>query len=71
MQFNPFAVKTLALREARKEVEASLRPRNVKVQSLSYRELMEWSELYLADHREEMMASAQRVVAQWNSCKAR
>jgi hypothetical protein len=57
--------RTLALHNAKNRVK-ELRKHNVKLQSLSCRDLAIWADLYLSDHREEMMAWAQNVVAEWN-----
>jgi hypothetical protein len=58
--------RTLALYNAKNRVKEELRKHNVKLQSLSSRDLAIWADLYFSNHREEMMASALRIVAEWN-----
>jgi hypothetical protein len=63
--------RTLAPYNAKNRVKEELRKHNVKLQSLSSRDLALWADLYLSDHREEMLASALRIVAESSDCKAR
>jgi hypothetical protein len=64
------AAHTLALYRAKNRVKEELRRHNIKLQSLTAREIAVWAALYLEDNREELMEWAQATVAEWE-CQRR
>jgi hypothetical protein len=57
------AVATLARQAARKAVKHRLRADGIKPHSLSMKEISALADNYLAQHREQLVAEAKRIVA--------
>jgi hypothetical protein len=60
-----FAARVRALQLATNEVKAQLQRQGLRLSQVTYRELRVSAEQYLADHREELFASAKVDVERW------
>jgi hypothetical protein len=59
------AARTLALQAALNATKLRLRAKGFRVSDFTRKELVAHAEIYLADHREELIANAKIVVAGW------
>jgi hypothetical protein len=59
------ATNTLALQRALNLTKRQLQAQGLRPSHFSHRELVIRAERYLAAHREELIADAQRIVARW------
>ena len=60
-----FAARVRALQLATNEVKVQLQRQGLRLSQVTYRELRVSAEQYLADHREELFASAKVDVERW------
>jgi hypothetical protein len=59
------AAYTLALQAAIRATKLRLRAKGFRVSDFTRRELVAHAEVYLADHREELIAEAREMVERW------
>ena len=59
------AVAVRARQVATNAVKASVRRHGLKLSELSAREIRSWADLFLEDHRAELVASAEHDIATW------
>ena len=59
------ATRTRALQVAMNTTKHQLRAKGLRVSQFSHREIAAGAEIYLAEHREELIADAEIVVARW------
>jgi hypothetical protein len=60
------AIAVLAMRSARKAVEARLKAQGVKVSSVPPRQINALAQGYLAEHRAFFVAEAKQAIATWS-----
>jgi len=61
------AIAHCALRRAKDAVKCSIRAHGLKPNHYSARELTVWAEVYLDDHRDELLAEAKTTVERWTA----
>jgi hypothetical protein len=59
------AVAVRAHQVATNAVKASVRRHGLKLSELTARDIRSWADLFLDDHRAELVASAERDIATW------
>jgi hypothetical protein len=61
------ATNTLAHQAAMKAAKRQLQAQGFKVNRFPHRDIVSRAEVYLAQHREELITDAQRIVARWQA----